>query len=60
MSGEAWVVLDYDGKPLPGEWPTEERAVDEGLCSRYLLSGFEVARSLPVGPDSGPHGVSTR
>ena len=37
-----WVVLDYDGNPLPGEWPTEELAIDRGLCGKYLLSGHEV------------------
>lgn len=40
---ERWVVLDYDGEPLPGSWDTEEQAADQGLCRRYLLSGYEVA-----------------
>lgn len=39
-----WVVLDYAGNRLPGSWPTESAAVDEGLCGRYLLSGHEVVR----------------
>lgn len=38
----AWVVLDYDGEPLPGEWATEEEAREDGLCGRYLLRGFDV------------------
>lgn len=39
---EHWHVVDYDGRQLPGTWPTEAEAVDEGLCGRYLLSGMEV------------------
>jgi hypothetical protein len=42
----AWCVVDYDGNPLPGTWPSEADAVDLGLCGKYLLSGFEVQ---PVG-----------
>lgn len=38
----SWVVLDYDDNPLPGEWDTEEEATDQGLCGKYLLSGYEV------------------
>lgn len=41
---EMWVVLDYDGNPLPGSWPSEEEAVEAGLTRRYLLRGYEVAR----------------
>lgn len=37
-----WRVLDYDGVPLPIEYDTEEAAVNEGLCGRYLFSGFDV------------------
>jgi hypothetical protein len=40
----AWCVVDYDGQPLPGEWPTRADAIDKGLCGRYLLSGHDVRR----------------
>lgn len=43
--GGPWAVLDYDGNPLPGRWPTEDLAVEEGLCGRYLLSGHDVAKA---------------
>lgn len=42
--GGPWAVTDYDDKVLPGRWPTEELARDEGLCGRYLLSGLDVVR----------------
>lgn len=40
--GRRWVVLDYEGNPLPGDWQTEQEAIDEGLAGRYLLSGHDV------------------
>lgn len=38
-----WAVLDADGKIL-GEhrWPTQDDAINYGLCGRYLLSGASV------------------
>jgi hypothetical protein len=39
-----WQVLDADGVALPGAWPTEALAVEEGLCGRYLLSGDEAVQ----------------
>lgn len=42
--GGPWYVVDCDGNRLPGGWPTEGEAVDEGLAGRYLLSGFDVRR----------------
>lgn len=47
-NNEGYVVLDYDDNPLPGSWPTEQEAIDQGLCGRYLLSGFEVAHASQV------------
>lgn len=42
-SGE-WQVVDYDGNPLPGAWATEAEAHEQGVCGRYLLSGYEARR----------------
>lgn len=47
-----WRVLDYDDTPLPGRWETEEAAIREGLCGRYLLSGYTVEEI--DGPDQEP------
>lgn len=44
---EVWHVVDYDGRPLPGTWPTEAEAVDNGLCGKYLLTGAEVRPGEP-------------
>lgn len=30
-----WVVVDADGTILPGEWPTMDRAIDDGLVGTY-------------------------
>jgi hypothetical protein len=51
VSAERWHVVDYDGRPLPGDWPSEAEAVDEGLCGRYLLSGMEVRPGPSPEPD---------
>lgn len=42
-AASTWAVLDYDGRPLPGRWDSEQEAVELGLAGRYLLSGYEVA-----------------
>lgn len=56
----AWVVTDYDDEPLPGSWPTERAAIDEGLCGKYLLSGHDVrpAGSWRVSSSSDPEALA--
>lgn len=70
-----WGVLDYDGNLLPGTWPSEAEATDDGLCGRYLLSGAEVMqldaevclaytghgeRCTECGQTSGVHALAVR
>lgn len=54
--GPGWAVTDWGGHPLPGRWPTKERAMEQGLLGVYLLSGVDVVeikrntwRRVPVG-----------
>ncbi len=45
-----WVVLDWDDKPLPGSWPSREAATEQGLCGKYLLSGYRVTLRQRLSP----------
>ena len=42
-----WVVVDYEGRILPGVWSTEDEAVEQGLCGRYLFTGDDVIELRP-------------
>lgn len=40
----AWVVTDHDGRVLPGTWPTEQGARDDGLGREHLPVGQDVVQ----------------
>ena len=47
-----WAVVDYDGKPLPGRWATEELAAEFGYAGKYLLTGYGVEEVGRVSRDA--------
>ena len=46
-TGPGWAVTGADGEPLPGRWPDEATAREQGFLGVYLMSGVDVVEIKP-------------